>query len=340
MRALVVWPGPNFSVTDVADKLAKGIAANGVETHAFKMHDLLGFYTRAHDFDDATGEYKRMVSTEDAVHLIMDQLKAALWSLMPDVVILVSGFFTDYEMLDFMRECRPHRTVGILTEQPYESDRELAFAEHLDAVVLNDPINVEQFRQRCPNSFYLPHSFDPDLHHANGRVERYDFGFVGTGYPSRVEFLEKVDLTGMRAILRGNWVDIGPDSPLAPFTLAQNECMNNRDTADLYRHTNCSVNLYRTEHNAGGSDVGWAMGPREVELAACGTFFARDPRPESDETFPMLPTITDPSELSDVIRWAKDHPAERRAAADAAREAVADRDCTSMAGHLLRHLGF
>lgn len=37
------------------------------------------------------------------------------------------------------------------------------------------------------------------------------------------------------------------------------------------------------------------------KLAACGTFFARDPRPEGDELFPMLPTFTDPGEFRRVV---------------------------------------
>jgi len=115
-------------------------------------------------------------------------------------------------------------------------------------------------------------------------------------------------------------------------------CIDNADTADIYRRSAMSANLYRNEASDDHSTPGVAMGPREVELAACGTFFARDPRPEGDELFPMLPTITDPSELSDVIRWSMSHPVERQAAADAARAAVADRDCVSVAADLLRRL--
>lgn len=341
MRALVVYPGPNFSVTDVADKLAIGLAGNGVETHVFATHDLLGFYTRARELDAASGEYRPMLSMDHAVHLVLDQLKAAMWNFMPELVVFVSGFFTDFPMLDLMRAHRPHVVIGVCTEQPYETDRELAWAEHLDVCALNDPVHLDRFAEVCPNSFYLPHSFNPDVHHPNGRSSQFDFSFVGTGYPSRIEFLEKVDFDGARVALAGNWQELDDSSPLAGFTVSPDRkaCMDNRDTAALYRQTDMSANLYRLEHNPGGSAQGWAMGPREVELAATGTFFARDSRPESDALFPMLPTITDPSELTDVLRWSMSHPELRQAAADEARAAVAGRDCVSMAAALLRRVG-
>ena len=39
-----------------------------------------------------------------------------------------------------------------------------------------------------------------------------------------------------------------------------------------------------------------AMGPREIEMAACRLFFLRDPRPECDEVFPMLPAFDGPED--------------------------------------------
>jgi hypothetical protein len=65
------------------------------------------------------------------------------------------------------------------------------------------------------------------------------------------------------------------------------------------------------------------MGPREVELSAIGCFWLRDPRPESDETFPMLPAFSSPHELGEKLRWWCAHDMERQQAAQMAREAVA-----------------
>lgn len=342
MRALVVYPGPEFSVSDVADKVAKGLSGNGVEVRAFNMHDLIAFYTNAYVKDDKRAarrrRYIKAMDHDGAVQMCMDHLKAELWKVPHDVLVIVSGFFTDFDSLDRIRK-RGVKVVAVMTEQPYELERELALASHADVVALNDPVHAEEFREVCPVGLYLPHSYDPATHHANGRSDRYDFTFVGTAYPSRIKFFERVDFGRANVALAGNWEALSRFSHLNRHKAGKSwECMLNAHTAELYRQSAMSCNTYRIEHDDGADADGWAIGPREVELAACGTFFARESRGESDELFPMLPTISDPSELSDVLRWSMSHPAERQAAADAARAAVADRDCVTVAGDLLAHV--
>ena len=101
------------------------------------------------------------------------------------------------------------------------------------------------------------------------------------------------------------------------------------------RQAKTSLNLYRREHSEGAHADGWAVGPREVELAACGTFFFRDPRGEGDELFPHLPTVTTPQAFAEELRWWLDHDDERVDAADLARKAVADRSFTDSTRRLL-----
>ena len=84
--------------------------------------------------------------------------------------------------------------------------------------------------------------------------------------------------------------------------------------------------------------AGWAMGPREVEAAACGGFFLRDPRGEGDEVLSMLPTFTSPAEASDLLRYYLARPDERTDLALKAREAVAGRTFDAHAANLLRWL--
>jgi spore maturation protein CgeB len=134
-------------------------------------------------------------------------------------------------------------------------------------------------------------------------------------------------------------MNLPPDSPLRDYTDEDPEgCVDNTDTAGVYRAARCGLNLYRVESEDGHAGEGWACGPREIEMAACGLFFARDPRPESDELFPMLPAFTSPVEAGDIIRWAVVHPAEREKAAGQAREAVADRTFSANAKRLLQLL--
>jgi spore maturation protein CgeB len=136
--------------------------------------------------------------------------------------------------------------------------------------------------------------------------------------------------------LAGNWQQVEDGSPLIPFLMHERgECIDNTDTARLYRSAKASLNLYRKEHSDGAHADGWAMGPREVELAACGSFFFRESRPEGDGLFPMLPQITTPEAFGDELRWWLAHDDARLSAAVAARAAIVDRSFANTAARLL-----
>lgn len=333
MRAIVLAPGPEFSVMDVFRGWCKGLHQCGVEVVPFNLHDRISFFTETRIERD--GESRQAMSLSGAVEATFEGLMGQVYLRQPDIVIGVSGFFTDDTVFDLLR-ARGVATVMIHTESPYEDDRQTAIAPHFDINVVNDPINLHRFP---PRSMYIPHAYDPDIHHPTGRTSEWDFAFVGTGYPSRVEWLEKVEWGDARVTLAGNWKDIPTDSPLYPMVMhPDGECLDNDQTAALYRMSDMSLNLYRREAERDENSHGWAVGPREIELAACGTFFARDPRGESDSLFPMLPTIADPAELADVLAWSRSNPDLREQAAFEARAAVADRTFKANAGHLLAAL--
>ena len=113
--------------------------------------------------------------------------------------------------------------------------------------------------------------------------------------------------------------------------------MLNNETIAVYRSTKMGANFYRTE-NTSGILSGVAMGPREVEMAATGLPFLRDPRPEGDELFPMLPTFDSPGDFGEKLRWWLDHPKARQKAADGARSAVAVKTFRHTTAQFLRLL--
>lgn len=333
MRALVVRPGPAFSVADVANGWVKGLRQCGVEVVDFNFDDRFNFYATAHlPRDDEL--VLAFDNPEHAARLAADGILAACYKFWPDVVVITSGFFVPPETYALLRS-RGHKVVLLHTESPYEDDRQLLRAPHASLNVLNDPTNLDRFREVGP-SVYIPHAYDPDIHHPRPAVDaaRSDFCFVGTGYPSRIEFLEAVDWTGVDVALAGNWQGLSDDSPLLKFLAHdQGECCPNDQTAVLYASTQASVNLYRKEATFDAD--GWAMGPREVELAACGTFFLRESRGESDEVLGMLPTFDDAESFGDQLRWWLRHDACRIAATRLARLAVADRTFKNNAARLL-----
>jgi hypothetical protein len=314
----------------------RGLADIGVEVAEYNLHDRLNFFARAH-LRNEDGEFTKALKEDEAVHLAAAGLKQACYDWWPEVVVIISGFFIHSLLAEIMR-ARGHKVVMVMTESPYEDDRQLEQADGVDVVVLNDPTNIDQFLAANPNTIYLPHCYDPTLHYPGESDFAADCVFVGTGFPSRVEFMQKVDWTGIDLGLAGNWRDV-PDE-LARFVVHdQTDCLPSERTADCYRGALTSFNLYRTEAQRDDLSEGWAMGPREVELAACGTWFARQSRPEGDDLFPMLPIFETPDELGDLIRWAIANPDKRLRAAENARAAVHDRTFDVNARRLLSLLG-
>jgi hypothetical protein len=164
-----------------------------------------------------------------------------------------------------------------------------------------------------------------------------DFAFVGTGFPSRIEFLEQMRLDGIDVLLAGQWKLLAEsDSPLRKYLAHDlHEGLDNDQTAQVYRSAKTSLNLYRREADRPELVEGYAMGPREVEMAACGLFFLREPRPEGDEVLGFLPRFDTPAEASDQLRHYLRHDHYRAKLAVRAREAIEDRTFTEAAKRLL-----
>lgn len=309
----------------------------GQDVKSYNLDERLTFFGSALMETRTPGMFKRAVSHEQAHDMAIDGLYSTLYQTWPDVLLVISGFFIPPKLLDRARRTRT-RVIIIHTESPYETQRELALAPYADVNLVTDPTNLSQFPA---GTRYLPHAYRPAIHHPGPAVAelRSDFAFVGTGYPSRVGFLEQMDLDGLDVLLAGNWQLLADDHPLRKHVAHDLEnCLDNDKTADVYRSTAVAMNLYRREAEKPELAAGYAVGPREVELAACGTFFLRDPRQESNEVFDMLPAFTSPQEASDQLRFWLAHPAERDRLAGLAREAIADRTFVKHASSLLRLL--
>lgn len=333
MRWLLVHPGPHFSVADLYVGYEEALKAAGEKVLSYPLGDALTFYDSVL-LEAGPGRFRKALTAAQATDLATDRLAAALYKTRPDVLFIVSGFFVEPALL---AQARRDGTIVVTlhTEEPYEHQRELTLAAQADLALLTDPVNLADF-QAVTRAEHFGHAYRPAVHHPGepDPILACDFTFVGTAYPSRLEFLEAMDLEGVDAILGGNWTGLPADSPLRQFT-ATVDCVDNDATADLYRAAKVGMNLYRRE---GEQVAGWAVGPREVEMAACGLFFLRDPRGEGDELLPFLPTFTDPVEASAELRWWLTHDDERQTLASKAREAVADRTFDAHAARLLRLL--
>jgi spore maturation protein CgeB len=338
MRWLACHPGPNFSVQDLHVGWVEALSAAGEQVITYPLGSALAFYDSAL-IQVGTGTFQKALTAEQATQLAADRLAGALYKVRPDVLLLTSGFFLDPQLLDLAR--RDGVTVVLIaTEQPYELSRELDLARHCDVALLTDPTTLAEFGQ-VTTAYHQPHSYRPGLHHpgpADPLLE-CDLSFVGTGYASRIGFLEAMNLAGLDVLLAGNWQQLTDASPLRRYVAhGLADCLDNEQTMQVYRSTRVGLNLYRREAESPDRVAGWATGPREIEMAAIGCFFLRDPRPEGDELFPSLPTFTSPAQASDQLRWWLARPDERRDAALKAREAIADRTFFAAATRLLHHL--
>ena len=344
MRWLIGHPGPHFSVHDVYEGWVEALRELGEEVYTFNLGDRLSFYDAAlletgNTDDQGHLQIRKAMSRPDAIQTAADGMFRTLYKCWPHVVLLVSAFFTPPWMLDLIRD-RGHRIVLHHTESPYQDDEQLIRARSADLNLLNDPSNLDAYRQFGPAE-YMPHAYRPSVHYPAppGTRPYHDLAFVGTGFPSRVRFFEDMNLDGLSVHLAGPWLDLPPDSPLRDWTMTNPDgCLDNDDTAAVYRRARCGINLYRREAEDNHVGEGWAMGPREVEMAASGLFFVRDPRPEGDDVFPMLPTFGSPGEASDLIRWWLAHDTARSEAALKARSAIEDRTFRNHARHLLQLL--
>lgn len=338
MRILVAHPGPNFSVADVYAGWVEALRGLGCHVDVFRLDERLNFYSHALLPDPASpARVRPAVDRAGAVQLATGGLYGALYQTWPDVLLVVSALFLPTRVLDVAR-ARGTRVVVLHTESPYEDDRQANVAEHADINLVNDPTNIDRFPA---GTVYTPHAYRPDIHQpgAADSALACDLGFVGTGFPSRIQFLEQMDLAGLDVLLAGNWQALGDTSPLRPHVAhGLDECVDNSAVAAVYRSARAGINLYRREANRPELSAGWAVGPREVEMAACGLFFLRDPRGESDELFPSLPAFTSPAQASELLRWWLAHPEQRADAAATARLSIQDRTFANQAAALLRRL--
>ncbi len=342
MKALLVHPGPNWAVADVYRGWIRGLLANGVDVRPFNLDERLTVLQNSHQ-PIGNGEYMRTWPDDaDVARVAGHGLWEACYTFQPDVVVVICARLLPHYVYDIIRE-RGTKVVVIHTESPYEDERQLDMASHADLNLINDPLNIDRWNEIAP-TVYVPHAYDPAVHHPGPSRYDYDVTWVGTAgvtFPSRTRFLEKVDFGGANVALGGLWDGTDEASPLQPHILPAG-CIDNDDTAEMYRGSKMSFNLYRSDLADDSFVGGWAMGPREVELAATGCFYARhspvDHGGEGDTVLPMLPTFTEPGELTEIISHYLRHPERRAELSEQARAAVADRTFENHAADLLRRV--
>lgn len=351
----MVHPGPEFSVADVFHGWKKAFEKQGHEVAVFNTNDRLSFYSQVSIPDYKTEQppcdeckqpvFRKAMDKEDAVVASMQGLTHDLYSIWPHMVFFVSAFFTPAWIIDLIRQ-RRHKLVILHTESPYQDDEQLMRAQYATLNLLNDPANLKEYATLAP-SMYMPHSYDPDIHYPGAVKDKdLDFSFLGTIFETRRVFFESLfeklpEEAGLKIAMGGAGWD-GPhldNSPLLKYLgHARDEAVDNTDVADIYRRTKVGINFYRRESEKIHDGEGWAIGPREVEMAACGIPWVRDSRGESDELFPFLTTFKDAGDAANLLNHYLTHPLEREYLGRIAREAIADRTFDNHAKMLMEEM--
>jgi hypothetical protein len=326
---MVVWPGVSWSVADVARGWARGLRALGVDVCTFRLD------RRVEWLETAVTELGLDVTLRDCWRMAAESFLGAMYEMQPDVVVVVSGWHLPPDTYRLLKD-RGVKVVLVHTESPYQDVRMSTMAWCADLHLVNDPVGALRMREMgVEHAYYTHHCYDPAVHHPATEAPTRNVVFCGSGFAGRGELLSAVDWEALGGLtLAGQWHDFEALDRWWDKTLPSP--LPNEQTADLYRAGRLGLNIYRDDYIEHPDLVdGWAVGPREIEMAACGLVFARQARPESDRLFPMLPTFSDADELADICAWWLAHDDERATTSTALQAAVADRTFDNNARGLL-----
>jgi len=336
MRYLLIGSGASYSTADVEHGYRAALEAAGHEVIDYALDGRIeaagGWLTYCWKKHHANGGTLPRPGAPDVlyaagIHIIEKALRH-----MPDWVIVISGMYLHPDILVMLRRAG-QRVAVILTESPYDDDREALFIQHAHVAFTHERASVPILRHANARTYYLGHAYDPAKHtprriDGEDDLPRHDVVFVGTGFWERCEMLQVVHWDGIDLGLYGQWQLLGSRSPLRRYI--RGGITENDTTAALYRRAKIGLNLYRTSRGFGRQvpriTHAESLNPRALELAATGCFTLSDERAEVGEIFgDAVPMFRTPAELEALIR--------QYLADDVLRQAQAARLPGLVAGH-------
>lgn len=325
MRILIVHPGADWATADIHDGYVAAFKELGHEVGVYNLSVRL---MRAHGWLNycwrQAGRPPEKPQPPDVIRHASDGLLPAALRGDVDWVFVISGMYLDPDAMILLQRAGK-RVALLLTESPYEDDRQIRAAQYADVVFTNERTSVPKLRASNPNVYYLPHAYDPAKHNPSIEIEdaecvpAHDVVFVGTGFQERLDILSGVDWTGIDLGLYGSYELLGSRSKLRQYI--RGSITENDHAAKLYRRAKIGLNLYRQsvgyDRKAPRITTAESMNPRALELGACGVFTLSDYRPEVSEVFGgLVPTFRNANELETLVRaWLSD---------DEGRKAIAD----------------
>jgi spore maturation protein CgeB len=349
VRLFCLQPGSSISTADVFNGLVGGLEQLGHEVMNYQLDSRIARAGHWLNFcwEEAKKKDPEIVEPSTADILFQacgDSVVKAMWKK-PDWVIVVSAMYYPKTFLKMLKQAGL-KVALLLTESPYDDEQQYELAACVDICWTNERTSVAKIKFANEHTHYLPHGYDPARHRTIGEdngVPSHDVVFVGTGFQERVSFLEQVDWQGTDLGLYGTWELVKPNSPLKKFLRSDEDMIENKLAAALYRKAKIGLNLYRTSKGFGSGvpriSGAESMNPRAYELAACGCFHMSDYRKEVDELFgDYVPMFRNASELSALIHWWVDHNEERRQIEEKLPELVEQHTWLNRAGQMVSDL--
>jgi len=334
MRVLLVYPGPLFSVYDVARGYERGLAEAGADVGVYPYHNWLKFYHVT--FGLWNGQEDVTPIGDDAAHLVASEhvvIKAV--DVVPDVVLIVAGLALHRRAFELLAHLSLPVAV-LLTESPYEDGTQLEMMRkgHVALAFTNERTSAASLEAEAGvRTLYLPHAYDPARHwprRVNGDYYT-DVFFHGTMWPERERMRESIiDLP-----YNIHFAGVETRDKPRPLMRVLADTIDNEDMPLWYSGTRIALNHHRQfctvgedrEHYLSTGEAE-SLGPRAYEIAACGAFqLCDDSRAELGDVFgDSVATYAGIDDLRDKIEYYLWHDTERREMARAARERV--RGCT------------
>lgn len=261
------------------------------------------------------------------LNLISRLIQAKVEQSNPDLVLCLAQAPMNIQTLKRLRQ------DGVTTAMWFVEDYRLftywrAFAPHYDFffVIQKEPFLSELSAAGVANACYLPLAALPELHKpgvpdsTDQRTFGSDLSFLGAGYPNRRLAFRRL-LPFDFKIWGTEW---GDDPLLREQVQRQGARISSEDAVKIYNASKINLNLHSSVQIKELVTGGDFVNPRTFELAACGAFQLVDKRGLMPELFAAddLATFESLDELVEKIQYFLDHPAERQAYAQRARERV------------------
>jgi spore maturation protein CgeB len=331
VRILLVHPGADSSTSDVFTGILNALERQHHEVVQYAMDKRIESFAAWLQWQ---WKHHKKAFTKpnyaDAAYLAGVGIIEKALHFEVDWVLIISAMWIHPEFIKMLRRAGVKTSI-LFTECPYDDEAQLQWAPFADVCWVNDRVSLPAFRNVNRQTYYWQHAFDPYRHvvqvENDPEVAAHDVVMVGTGWEERVKLFEAVNWEGIDLGLYGYWELASKDSTLRPYI--HEGITPNATTAALYRKANIGINLHRSSVGF-GKDTDkitiqpYSLGPRCYELAACGTFYISDWRPELADVFgDAVPTFKTPEELEAQIRYYLAHPDERAAIAAKLPELVA-----------------